>query len=132
MAKPVEILPDVLPFDFSSRLLVVKAQGPKPVKPATRGRFQPSDNHSQQQSGVIDERHHRSAGSRRLKGQSEREQPRGTVLMAPSEDAALHRQLGELVAGMRSLQGIGALGATGIAAMALGVSFAKAIRRLLS
>ena len=115
--------------------------------------------------------------------------------MAPSEDAAVHRQLGELVAGMRSLQesirrleegsmraedkaatsraavhqrmdqlvdrvgyveasvatigedvsemrpvtddvkrwklmGIGALGVTGIAAMALGVSFAEAIRRI--
>ncbi|MGF6157753.1 hypothetical protein M2267_003012 [Ensifer sp. KUDG1] len=116
--------------------------------------------------------------------------------MAPSEDAAVHRQLGELVAGMRSLQesirrleegsmraedkaatsraavhqrmdqlvdrvghveasvatigedvsemkpvtddvkrwklmGIGALGVTGIAAMALGVSFAEAIRRIV-
>lgn len=116
--------------------------------------------------------------------------------MAPSEDAAVHRQLGELVAGMRSLQesirrleegsmraedkaatsraavhqrmdqlvdrvghveasvstigedvaemkpvtddvrrwklmGIGALGVTGIAAMALGVSFAEAIRRVV-
>ena len=115
--------------------------------------------------------------------------------MAPSEDAAVHRQLGELVAGMRSLQesirrleegsmraedktatsraavhrrmdqlvdrvghvdasvvtigedvsemrpitddvkrwklmGIGALGVTGTAAMALGVSFAEAIRRI--
>ncbi|MBD9635492.1 DUF1515 family protein [Ensifer sp. ENS07] len=122
---------------------------------------------------------------------------RGTGLMAPTEiDAAVHRQLGELVAGMRALQesfrrleegavrsedkaatsraavhqrmdqlvdrvghveasvatigedvsemkpvtddvkrwklmGIGALGVTGIAAMALGVSFAEAIRRIV-
>ncbi|MGN7879369.1 DUF1515 family protein [Sinorhizobium sp. Sb3] len=87
--------------------------------------------------------------------------------MAPTEiDAAVHRQLGELVAGMRGLQefdrvgdleasvstidanvaemkpvtddvkrwklmGIGALGVTGIAAMALGVSFAEAIRLIV-
>ncbi|OCO98935.1 MULTISPECIES: DUF1515 family protein [unclassified Ensifer] len=106
--------------------------------------------------------------------------------MSPAEiDVAVHRQLGELVAGMRGLQdsirrieegarraedkaarlvervgeleasvstigaevaemrpvtddvrrwklmGIGALGVTGIAAMALGVSFAEAIRRVV-